>query len=152
MSTPTTDITICMDSDIKTRAEAMYGELGIDLNTAINVFLRQSLRAGGFPFDVRIEQSQEPETHATEEFASDGMHIIHNASENRVQIIFDEKPDEDARCMLKAEGFRWSPRAGAWQRQLNDKGISAAQRIAARLVPQEPETLTPEEFSERYAK
>lgn len=34
----------------------MYGELGINLTTAINVFLRQSLWVGGFPFDVRIEQ------------------------------------------------------------------------------------------------
>ena len=34
----------------------MYSELGINLTTAINVFLRQSLRVGGFPFDVRIEK------------------------------------------------------------------------------------------------
>lgn len=34
----------------------MYGELGLNLTTAINVFLRQSLRVGGFPFDVRMEQ------------------------------------------------------------------------------------------------
>ena len=34
----------------------MYGKLGINLTTAINVFLRQSLRVGGFPFDVRMEQ------------------------------------------------------------------------------------------------
>ena len=43
-------------SDIKKQCEAMYGELGINLTTAINVFLRQSLRVGGFPFDVRMEQ------------------------------------------------------------------------------------------------
>lgn len=33
----------------------LYGELGVNLTTAINVFLRQSLRAGGFPFDVRLD-------------------------------------------------------------------------------------------------
>ncbi len=32
----------------------LYGELGMNLTTAINVFLRQSLRAGGFPFDVTL--------------------------------------------------------------------------------------------------
>ena len=42
---------------IKKQCEALYGELGINLTTAINVFLRQSLRVGGFPFDVRMEQS-----------------------------------------------------------------------------------------------
>ena len=45
-----------MDSDIKRQCEALYGELGINLTTAINVFLRQSLRVGGFPFVVRLEQ------------------------------------------------------------------------------------------------
>ena len=52
----TTNFSVRMDSDIKKQCEAMYGELGINLTTAINVFLRQSLRVGGFPFNVRIEQ------------------------------------------------------------------------------------------------
>lgn len=52
----TTNITVRMDSDIKKQCEAIYGELGINLTTAINVFLRQSLRSGGFPFDVRLDQ------------------------------------------------------------------------------------------------
>lgn len=54
--TNTTHFTVYIDSDIKKQCEAMYGELGIDLNTAINVFLRQSFRVGGFPFDVRLKQ------------------------------------------------------------------------------------------------
>ena len=45
-----------MDSDIKKQCETLYGELGMNLTTAINVFLRQSLRVGGFPFEVRLEQ------------------------------------------------------------------------------------------------
>ena len=52
----TTNFSVRMDSDIKKQCEALYGELGINLTTAINVFLRQSLRARGFPFDVRLEQ------------------------------------------------------------------------------------------------
>ena len=52
----TTNFTVRIDSDIKKQCEAVYGELGINLTTAINVFLRQSLRVGGFPFDVPMEQ------------------------------------------------------------------------------------------------
>ena len=52
----TTNFSVRMDSEIKKQCEALYGELAINLTTAINVFLRQSLRAGGFPFDVRVEQ------------------------------------------------------------------------------------------------
>ena len=48
----TTSFNICVDSDILKQCEAMYGELGVDLNTAINVFLNKSLCVGGFPFDL----------------------------------------------------------------------------------------------------
>lgn len=52
----TTNFSVRLDTDLKKRSEAIYGELGINLTTAINVFLRKSLTAGGFPFDVRIEE------------------------------------------------------------------------------------------------
>lgn len=52
----TTNFSVPMDSDIKKQCEARYGELGMNLTTAIHVFLRQSLRAGGFPFEVKLEQ------------------------------------------------------------------------------------------------
>ena len=55
MST-TTDFYIRIDSDLKEQCESLYRELGTDLTTAIHVFLRQSLRVGGFPFEVRLEQ------------------------------------------------------------------------------------------------
>ena len=44
----TTNFSVRMDSDIKKQCEAMYGELGINLTTAINVFLR---RGGIQPFE-----------------------------------------------------------------------------------------------------
>ena len=52
----TTNFSIQMDNDIKKQCETLYGELGMNLTTAINVFLRQSLRVGGFPFEVRLDQ------------------------------------------------------------------------------------------------
>lgn len=58
----TTNFSVRMDSDIKKQCETLYGELGVNLTTAINVFLRQSLRVGGFPFDVRIEEQPNKET------------------------------------------------------------------------------------------
>ncbi len=52
----TGNFSLRMGSGRKKQCEALYGELGVNLTTAINVFLRQSLRVGGFPFDVRVEQ------------------------------------------------------------------------------------------------
>ena len=50
-----TNFSVRMDSNIKKQCEVLYGALGMNLTTAINVFLRQSLRVGGFPFDVRLD-------------------------------------------------------------------------------------------------
>ena len=51
-----TNFSVRMDIDIKKQCESLYGELGMSLTTAINVFLRQSLRVGGFPFEVKLDQ------------------------------------------------------------------------------------------------
>lgn len=52
----TKNFSVRLDSDLKKKSEALYSELGINLTTAINVFLRKSLAVGGFPFDVRMEK------------------------------------------------------------------------------------------------
>lgn len=52
----TTNISIRMDSDLKAQAEALFSELGMNLSTAFNVFVRQSLRDGGIPFEIKMNQ------------------------------------------------------------------------------------------------
>lgn len=52
----TTTFSLRLDSDLKNECEALYSELGMSLTTAINVFLRQSLREGGIPFEVKTER------------------------------------------------------------------------------------------------
>lgn len=47
-----TNITISIDSDLKEQAVALFSELGMDLNTAFNLFVRESLRVGGIPFEL----------------------------------------------------------------------------------------------------
>ncbi len=56
-------------------------------------------------------------------------HVVLNKELNRVQLVFEEKPDKDMREQLKAYGFRWAPSQTAWQRMLNDNGIAAARKI-----------------------
>ncbi|WP_418465425.1 type II toxin-antitoxin system RelB/DinJ family antitoxin [Faecousia sp.] len=57
-----TNVTVRTDSDVKRECEGIYGALGMSLSTAINVFLRKSIRAGGFPFDVRLDDRPNRET------------------------------------------------------------------------------------------
>lgn len=60
----------------------------------------------------------------------DGGTVEANREDNRLQIFFEEKPDEKTREALKGNGFRWSPKAGAWQRQLNDNAIYVADGLS----------------------
>jgi len=55
--------------------------------------------------------------------------IVANRELNRLQILFDEKPDEELRTKLKRNGFKWSSRQGVWQRLLNRNAIYAVRRI-----------------------
>lgn len=59
----------------------------------------------------------------------DGGKVEANQQDNRLQIFFEEKPDEETRKELKSNGFRWAPSAGAWQRQLNNNAFYAANGI-----------------------
>lgn len=54
MAGSTTNISIRMDSDLKAQADALFGELGMNLSTAFNIFVRQSLREGRIPFDISL--------------------------------------------------------------------------------------------------
>ena len=58
-----------------------------------------------------------------------GYRLVENAEAGRIQFLFDDKPDENTRALLKTKGFRWSPSQGAWQRMLNDNGRLAAEKV-----------------------
>jgi len=52
-----------------------------------------------------------------------------NTAINRLQLFFDQKPPEQQRAALKANGFKWAPSQDAWQRQLTDNAIYSAGRL-----------------------
>lgn len=51
----TSNISIRMDSNLKAAAEALYEELGMNLSTAFNIFVRQSLREREFLLRLQRE-------------------------------------------------------------------------------------------------
>lgn len=75
---------------------------------------------------TKLEGAQGQES--TEEKHGD-ITLIRNVEENRIQLIFPGKPELETRKILKSNGFRWAPSQGAWQRQLNNAGVYAAQRV-----------------------
>jgi len=49
----TANYNIRLDPVIKTKAEETFGEFGLNLSEAINVFLHMSIKRHGFPFEIR---------------------------------------------------------------------------------------------------
>ncbi len=73
------------------------------------------------------EQAQKDGASNNEKF--DGGEIVRNIKLDRLQIIFDDKPDEETRNALKRNGFRWSPSNKAWQRQLTENAERALRAV-----------------------
>jgi DNA-damage-inducible protein J len=53
----TTNINIRTDSDIKSQAQQVFETLGLDMTTAVNLFLRQTVRERDLPFVLTTRQS-----------------------------------------------------------------------------------------------
>ena len=52
---PQTNINIRMDEDLKKQAEILFLNLGLNMTTAFNIFVRQAVRQGGIPFEVSMK-------------------------------------------------------------------------------------------------
>ena len=46
---------IRMDSDVKRQAQELFAQFGLDMTTAVNIFLRQSIRQRGIPFALQLD-------------------------------------------------------------------------------------------------
>ncbi|VPE84580.1 addiction module antitoxin, RelB/DinJ family [Streptococcus pneumoniae] len=51
-------ISIRLDSEVKEQAQQVFSNLGMDMTTAINIFLRQAIQYQGLPFDVRLDENR----------------------------------------------------------------------------------------------
>ena len=130
----------------KKRVDPMYHEkidslvdtyarkLAENMNSSFSIEARvpSILIAGGSNFPVRKKEKQNAARDRNMEDWNEihGGKVEANREDNRLQIYFEEKPDEKTRETLKENGFRWSPKAGAWQRQLNDNAIYVADRLS----------------------
>ena len=51
----TTNLNVRIDANLKKEAEQIFNELGLNMSTALTVFLRQTVRSNGIPFDMRLD-------------------------------------------------------------------------------------------------
>ena len=55
---PKTSMSIRLDGEVKEQAQQVFNHLGMDMTTAINIFLRQAIQYQGLPFDVRLDENR----------------------------------------------------------------------------------------------
>ena len=77
----------------------------------------------------RVESLQKKEDTPTTEIKFGGGTIIDNCEDDRVQIDFDEKPDDAMRAKLKGSGWRLAPSVMMWQRKRTNAAMRSAKEI-----------------------
>ncbi len=82
-----TTMNIRVDSEVKDSAKKIFSELGLDLTTAVNIFLRQSIRENGIPFDLRLDIPNQETKKAIKE-AEQGVGM--SKSFKSVKDLFDD--------------------------------------------------------------
>ena len=63
----TTNLNIRTDKEIKDQAEAIFSSLGLNMTTAVNIFLRTAIRENGIPFLLKLDTPNDVTVDATEE-------------------------------------------------------------------------------------
>lgn len=86
--------TITIDSDIKAQSQALLSDLGLYLSTAVNIFLRQTLRENAIPFTISRDVPNQDTLYALEEYNKFKQHpeeykkyssfkeLLHEVSDN----------------------------------------------------------------------
>ena len=87
----TTNLNIRTDKEIKDQAEIIFNELGLNMTTAINMFLRSTIREHGIPFELKLDIPNE----TTLEAIKEGKKLINDPKTKRYSNIEDLKADLD---------------------------------------------------------
>jgi len=69
VSTETVNLSIRLERDLKEQAENLFSELGMNMTTALNIFIRQSVRQGKIPFEISLNRPNAETAEALREIA-----------------------------------------------------------------------------------
>jgi DNA-damage-inducible protein J len=76
-----------MEKDIKEQAESLFSELGMNMTTALNIFVRQSLRQGKIPFEIALTPPNAETKAALREIADMRSGVIPKQSSSIADFI-----------------------------------------------------------------
>lgn len=79
-----------IDDDVKTEAEELFARIGMNMSTAITVFIRQAIAEDGIPFRIHAERRDAD----SRRFIQAGL----DYDNGRVNYHYHELPKEDAQA------------------------------------------------------
>lgn len=71
----------------------------------------------------RLELAKRMKGTPEKEYTINGVRVVENYPENRLQVFFDDVPAKEIRDSLKQHGFRWSRYHSCWQSYMNRRNI-----------------------------
>lgn len=76
-----------------------------------------------------LELTTREEEESLPDIERDEYTVEYSKDHNRVRFLFAQRPSKAVCSIMKENGYRWSRREEAWQRQLTEAGIASAQRV-----------------------
>ena len=83
----TTNLNIRTDKTVKEQAEDIFNQLGLNMTTAINMFLRTTIRENGIPFELKLDAPNKETIEAIEE----GRKILNDSNNPKYSNMEDLK-------------------------------------------------------------
>lgn len=96
-------------------------------------YMLQNNNANIHRTEGRLNQLRAAKEKGTQETECKLFKVVENTEIMRLQIIFDGKPEQEVRDILKKNGFRWSPKNSCWQRQLTNNARYSLNRVKEEL-------------------
>jgi len=84
-------VNIRINDDLKEKADKLFNDLGLNMTTAVNIFVRQSVRQGGIPFDIT--------TKTDPFFSRKNMGVLRKSIEEADEGLFVSKTVEELLAM-----------------------------------------------------
>jgi len=105
----TTNLSIRIDRELKEEADRVFNELGMNLTTAITVFVRQAVRQKKIPFEIALYPENESKWSAMQNAIAATERIWQNSIRNGTDKLTMEDIDAEiasARTARKMHGAR----------------------------------------------
>lgn len=104
--------------------------IGQVYSIAVNTYILKDLH----DCESHLKMLDSIENNFSQEEQGNGFKVIRDVEHTRLNIAFDNIPDEETRKILKSNGFKWSPYMKVWTRQLTTNAEYSLKRVLHALA------------------